>query len=367
VSPGYGVLLSWTLPLPVIVLVVNGLIFGRLARRHEATFETHASLPSPRTIARSVGADYAGTMLAEAGTRLLPLLVIAQLGDAANAYFYQAWLIATMFYLLALGMAGSFTVEGAADPAQVPALSRRMLVQLTRLLVPAAVLAFVLAPWLLRLFGSEYARQGTPLLRWLLAGTLPMIVTTWYVSYVRVANRFRAMVAVPGAAAALALGLAYLLLPHYGIEGAGIAWFASQLIVAVGVAVKAAPLLFPRSEPAATTGADLYLRYLDASDELVTIGRRISEGLAGGRPAHLLEAHSGTFDRLRQLAAELEGSGSGEIRAVLGEAQRAATRLFVAQADLGPSRGERLAASLRAHAAASARFADAARRELLAA
>jgi len=49
----------------------------------------------------------------------VPLVVVAELGTAATAYFFTAWLVATTLDLLANGMTGSFVAEAAGDRANI--------------------------------------------------------------------------------------------------------------------------------------------------------------------------------------------------------------------------------------------------------
>jgi hypothetical protein len=360
VANGDGVLLSWTLPVPLLVLAVNSLVFRRLLPRHETTFETRGTAPSQPTMVRSVGSDYVGTMLAEAGVRLLPLLVIAKLGDAANAYFYQSWLIATTFYLVAGSMAGSFTVEAAAYPAQLAALSRRTLVHLQRLLVPAAALVFVGAPWLLGIFGQAYADHGTALLRLLVAGTPLMILTTWFLSYARVTNRFQAMVLVPGLSAVITLSLSYVLLPRYGITGAGYAWLVSQIVVAAvsfaqgrsvlrGEAppVELAPVvaLQPRRLRRAGGRVELYVAFLDAVDEALGSGDLMSA-------------------RVSDLADEIERTGGPATRAAVDRLRHIAVELTIARTGAAAYAAEDVARLRDQQTQALDAFLEVARREL---
>ena len=176
-------------------------------------------------------------MLSLAVNTLLPLLVLNQLGPQANAYFAQPWLIASSLQLIAGNMAVSLTVEAATDRAQLAGYTRRALVHSARLLVPLVALMLIGAPYLLQLFGREYADEGAGLLRLLALGALPNLVNMLYLSVARVRNRVGTIVAVQAALCALALGLSYPLLHWYGIMGVGIAWLSSQTLVAAGIAL----------------------------------------------------------------------------------------------------------------------------------
>ena len=143
------------------------------------------------------------------------------------------WMIVTALQLVALNLTTSLTVEATLDRAKLSAYSRRVLVQTARLVVPLVIIVFLGAPLILQVFGSTYAIEASALMRWLALGTLPNILIALFISLARVQNRPGIIMLVQGTLSLLILGLSYLLLPPLGITGIGIAWFASQTIVAM--------------------------------------------------------------------------------------------------------------------------------------
>ena len=105
------------------------------------------------------------------------------------------------------------------------------------LILPMAVAMFVAAPLGLGLFGEVYAREGTPLLRWLMLATPAIIVNVWYLSYARVLGDVKAIILIQGLLCVLTLGLSNWWLPTFGITSVGVAWVISQTSVAVLIAV----------------------------------------------------------------------------------------------------------------------------------
>jgi O-antigen/teichoic acid export membrane protein len=127
----------------------------------------------------------------------------------------------------------SLTVEAALDMAALRRLARRALVHSLRLVAPLAAVTVVVAPWILLIFGQDYADAGTPLLRWLAIGALPNVIVTLGVSVARIEHRGAIVVGFPAAHAVTVIGLSALLLPGLGIEAVGIAWTGSQTVLAL--------------------------------------------------------------------------------------------------------------------------------------
>ena len=239
----YGIVASWFLPTPALILLVNILIYWRFLPDHVKMPSAQATpVASPQVVTSTMG-DYFGSLLAEACVRLLPLLVIGLLGSSANAYFYQAWIVALPLQFVAWSMTASFTVEAAANMNQIVAYSRRTLRHMALLTLPMALAIFLAAPFGLALFGEAYALEGTPLLRWLMLATPSVIVNVWYLSYARVLGEAKAMILNQGLLCVLTLGLSYWWLPTFGITSIGIAWLISQTCVAMLVVAKTAPML----------------------------------------------------------------------------------------------------------------------------
>lgn len=239
-----GVLLSWSGALVVSVTVANVYLFRRAVPHHQR--ESGAAGPPPGLV-RYAAADYAGLLLRLGAYSVLPLLVLNELGAAQNAYYSLAWVIAYTLYLAALNMGSSLIVEAARDPGRLAEHGRRVLRHAALMLAVAVAVLLVAAPWLLSLFGREYAEQGTLLLRLLALSALPNLVVAIAVDVARSRRRMRTVIGLQAAECGLVLGLAVWLVPVLGVDGAGVAWLA-------GLGVLAVPLLLtlPRWLPAPT-------------------------------------------------------------------------------------------------------------------
>jgi O-antigen/teichoic acid export membrane protein len=236
--PGWGILLSWTVPAALLLVPINALIFRRLIPRHVEQL-ADASEPIRRTELRKyVASNYVGSLFSLVSGRLLPVLVVAVAGATSAAYFYLAWTIANTLRLVTVQMTTSLTVEGALDRARVGLNSARFLRLMLGLLVPTVGLMAIGAPLILRLSGPEYAAQGAPLLRWLSLSILPGVVVSWFVSLARIRHAYTQIWAVEGGLALLTLGLSYLLLDLHGVTGVGVAALVSNSLVALALLLR---------------------------------------------------------------------------------------------------------------------------------
>ena len=249
--PLYGIFVSWTAAMLIAVVGVNGLIFVRLIGRRRSS-EAPAGAPLGAGFARYFVADYVGSLAWLASINLLPVIITAAAGATTNGYFALAWAVAFPLYAISANVGTSLVLHGAARGAELAALVRKAGLQVACVLVPAVVALILLAPVALTLFGGEYADHGTTLLRLLVLGSLPNAVLALAVSAARVQRRMGRAVAALGAQCALSLGLVTPMLHAFGVTGAGVAWLASQCIVAA-VLLGAAGVAGARTRRTATT------------------------------------------------------------------------------------------------------------------
>jgi O-antigen/teichoic acid export membrane protein len=240
--PSSGLFVAWTIPLVPALAIITYLILRRLVPNHSS----FGTLERRKVFAMAAG-NYGGNLFSLAGTLYLPILVANQTSPTEAAYFYVPWLISLSLQLIALNMMASLTVTAVVDLPRLRLLARRAIGQSFRLLLPLVLIGFVGAPLFLRIFGSEYAEAGTPLMRWLLVGGIPSVISALGVTIGRIEHRGGVVLLAQGGNAAIVIGLSALLIPGSGITGVGIAFTVSQTLLALllGVTILR-PLLQPK-------------------------------------------------------------------------------------------------------------------------
>lgn len=237
--PTAGVFVSWVAAIAVSVLPLGWLVFRRLVPRHVRLTPRGARPPSLREMGRFLAGDCTGSLFSLAVVFLVPVLVASQVSATDNAYFYITTTIGGTVNLLALNMGASLTVEGAHDPAQLAQHTRAALRRMARIMLPVCLALFVLAPWLLGIFGPGYAEAATPLLRWFTVGAALRVVMEVHFAVLRAQSRTSGLAALQGLLCVLVLGLTLVLLPRMGLTGAGVAEISSLAVI---VALASGPL-----------------------------------------------------------------------------------------------------------------------------
>lgn len=229
------IFVAWTAPYVVVLAGVTWLLYRRLLPEHvRAT--AHRELPVDwGQIRRFVAGDYAASLVSTGLGFLLPIVVLELTGPAPSAYFSLAWTIAYTMFLLSRNMGMSLVAEVVDDGSRLDEYSYAIVLQTGRLLAPPIAVLVLGAPWILRLFGPDYAAGGATLLRLLAFSALPGIITSLFMARSRIQRRMLRLVVVMSALNGGILAGSLLLVPRMGITGVGVAWLAAHVAAALAL------------------------------------------------------------------------------------------------------------------------------------
>jgi O-antigen/teichoic acid export membrane protein len=233
VTQRYGIFTSFTLPAFIALFPTNYFIFRRLLPRHMRASATEPVGVSVRSIRRFMGGDYLGTVLFMATGTLLPVLILARLGKAEAGYFASAYLIIYALDLVTVNLGVALMVEGAMDRSLLRHHAATVIRRILAIIGPAVAVLVLFAPRVLGVFGHAYAVHGSGLLRLLAVAVLAKAVTSLYIALSRVERRV-GQIAFWQAVLLLSItGLSWWLMGRFGIDGVGLGYLASQVVVAL--------------------------------------------------------------------------------------------------------------------------------------
>jgi O-antigen/teichoic acid export membrane protein len=232
----YGIFLAWVLPMVLLLVPVNAIVFGRATRRHvPAEPEGGRQGFRSREVRRFLLLDYTSAAFLQGLYTVLPLLVLALLGSSESAYFWIPFSLITAIDMMSLSIATSMTVEGSFAQAELAALARMAVRRFAFLVLGGAAALSIAAPIVLSLFGPDYAANGTGVLRVLTIGVVCHGVIELFVGVARVRRDGRSLALLGIARCGLALALCGLLGVKFGIMGVALGWAGMSLIVALAV------------------------------------------------------------------------------------------------------------------------------------
>jgi O-antigen/teichoic acid export membrane protein len=221
------ILTSWAVAGGVALLIgltgFRGSTHGRSMRPAFGGLAAHV-----REMMGSLVGQHFITIAAMLASYLLPIVVVARVSAAANAYFYATWMLGAVFFMISPAVSTSLFAEAAGNPGQIGALARRCARIIAALLVVPMAVYLVGGGLLLELFGPAYPHEGRLLLVLLTVSTVPDAVTNIAVAMLRATNRLRTALWLNTAMLVVSLVLSWLLLPGMGIVGVGVSWLVAQ-------------------------------------------------------------------------------------------------------------------------------------------
>jgi O-antigen/teichoic acid export membrane protein len=227
----FGVVVSWGIAFAVALAAAMLLFLPRVQDGYRPLPALDLGLVKKQW--RYSGGNYLVNLLMGIPGYLLPLMVVNLLGAEQNAYFYIAWMMASLLFAIATGVSRSLFAEGSHFENRLRENVVKSLKSTFLLLIPAAILLAAVGKWLLLAFGHGYSLSALPLLWVLCLSSLPFGVNYIYTGILRVTGRIRQLIIIWGFITIGMLVVSYFLLPLTGIIGIGYAWLGAQLIVAI--------------------------------------------------------------------------------------------------------------------------------------
>jgi len=174
----------------------------------------------------SLGNYLAGLFMA-APNLILPIMVLNVLGAEQAAYYYIAYAIAALLFMIPGAISTSLFVEGSHGEALKRTVVKS-LVTIFSLLVPAAAVLYVCGGWVLGVVGAEYAAGGVGVLRVMVVASLFVGVNYVYFAIKRIQKDVKGIVVLNGVIFASLVGLGYLFMTMFGVVGVGYAWIVAN-------------------------------------------------------------------------------------------------------------------------------------------
>jgi O-antigen/teichoic acid export membrane protein len=220
-------------------LLVSVGLAGRLLVRATPGFRFRCSWIWLSRLRHGIAWDHTAMVAGRLPVLVLPILASALFPPAQVGYAFIALLISGAFSAVSALVSSALLAHCADRPEHLRAEAGRAVRLIGALLLVPVVITCLLAPKVLGLFGADYARYST-LLVLLLVSTLPNTLIDLALASLRVRRRLVPVAAITVTASAMTTGgsyLLWLLVPQWGITGAGVAALASSLIVACTLAV----------------------------------------------------------------------------------------------------------------------------------
>jgi O-antigen/teichoic acid export membrane protein len=185
------------------------------------------------------GSAYVANVLNTAPLMLLPIIALHGLGAEQAGYYFIAFQMANLVNAVSYAVAQAAFSEASQETNVMP-LIRKSARIMFGVLVPVILVSIVLGDWILRVIGSQYASNGSGVLRLLLFGCLAVAANSMSAYVLKLANRMSRWIVANAVGCVVILGFAEVFVSR-GLQWVAIAWILGNAAAAI---VGLAPFVF---------------------------------------------------------------------------------------------------------------------------
>ncbi|MGE2836543.1 hypothetical protein [Mycobacterium sp. SMC-4] len=226
-SATHTILIVW-----VASLAITLTLSIRLLARATPNFAFRPRLIWLTQLRRSVGWDHIATLAMRAPTFVIPILAAAVFPTDELGYITVTVMVATVFFAIAASISNSLLADCADDPTRLRAQAKRAARMIALLLSVPVTITCLFAKQILSIFGPGYADYSFLLIMLLLA-TFPDALINVAMTILRVQQRLAVIALFTVTGATISIGGSWLLMPHFGALGAGVAVLTAQVVTAI--------------------------------------------------------------------------------------------------------------------------------------
>lgn len=180
--------------------------------------------------------NYLAGLFMTAPNMILPIMILNTLGPNPAAYYYIAFAIAALLFMIPNAISMSLFVEGSHGEALKRTIMKSLKVNFL-LLIPAVGILYACSDWVLGMVGADYASGGVEVLRAMIVASLFVGVNYIYFAIKRVQKDVKKIVVLNGVICGLLLGFGYVFMLMFGVVGVGYAWVVANGIGSLFVGV----------------------------------------------------------------------------------------------------------------------------------
>jgi len=182
--------------------------------------------------------NYLAGLLSGAPALILPLMILSILGAEQAAYYYIAYAIAGILYMIPSAVSTSLFVEGSHGAALKKTVLKSIKT-IYAILIPATLVLYFGGGVLLSAIGKDYDAGALELMKAFALAGIFMAPASVYYAIKKIQKGVKDMTIMTAIQSILLLGLTYVLIQQYGLIGAGWGWVATYAIMAIIMAANA--------------------------------------------------------------------------------------------------------------------------------
>lgn len=225
-----GIFFSWNIAILITFLVGFKLIFS-LQKDYKIRMKISKNVIN-KMMHFSMGNYFANLFNILPGL-VLPLLISNSLYPAMSAYFYIAWTIAGVLFMVAGSTYSSLLVEGSYNKETFKENIKKSVKFIALFILPAIVAIILFGGNILSIFGEDYVNNALNILILLSISSIPYSINYIYMAKLNIEHKIKELLILNVIISTTTLLIAYLFLNKIGIIAAGAGWLLSQIIISI--------------------------------------------------------------------------------------------------------------------------------------
>jgi O-antigen/teichoic acid export membrane protein len=190
------------------------------------------SLQSLNGIWRYTSHNYIASIFTLLPTSIAPILIVNEIGTAESAYFYMVSMIINLLYVIPSAATKSLFAEGSHNEENILTDIVKSVYFILIFTLPAIFTMFLLAGFILGIFGADYATNGVDLLKILSISVIPYAIYQVACAVFRIKKRLDYLILSTVVMSVTEIIFIYLFV-SYGLSGIGYAILLSNTVAAV--------------------------------------------------------------------------------------------------------------------------------------
>ncbi|MCK4491548.1 MAG: lipopolysaccharide biosynthesis protein [Candidatus Altiarchaeales archaeon] len=182
-------------------------------------------------------ANYSAKILGIVPILLLPLMITSLLSEEMSAYFYIAWMIANVLFIISFTISQSLLAEASTHEERMGELVIKSITFALVLIIPGIVFLLLFGDWFLLLFGADYSENATQLLHIFALSSIPFAFTNLYFSVMNIRKRLKNIILMNALVAVVTLIGSYVLIADMGLMGVGFSWICARVLAVILIGV----------------------------------------------------------------------------------------------------------------------------------
>jgi len=220
-----GLFSAWAIALSSALLVSFFVFIHRFHFRLDLSFE---SKMLRQMMSFSMVNFFVG-LLGIAPGLILPILITNTINPQTSAYFYVAFMIANLLYVIPYSTTQSLFAEGSYDERNFLMSVKKAFKLIGVLLIPGILFLVFFGNFILLVFGNSYSLEGIRFLQILAISGIPVAINYIGLTFVNVKREMRALLVINILGTAVIILFSYLL-RSYSLTGIGLAWLGGHLV-----------------------------------------------------------------------------------------------------------------------------------------